>query len=278
MQEIGEKEIKKIELDMLNYINDLCKKNNIKYFLAYGTLLGAVKYNGFIPWDDDIDIYMLRDDYSKFIKILNESNSNYRCLTCDNTKDYYYIFGKVVDTRTKLIENAKEIKELGVYIDVFPLDYCKENYEKEFDDLHFINNMAVGRYRIKNDKFNEFSFLNNNNKPNKKVRIKKIITYLIDIITIPLGYNFYAKLFNKKCILKENERGNYLGVKCNNLPYKDVLEKEVLDNQIEIKFENNMFPVFKDYNKYLIKRYGDYTKDPPLSEQQTHHKNKVYYR
>ena len=278
MQKISLEEIKRIELDMLNYINNLCKQHNIKYFLAYGTLLGAVKYQGFIPWDDAIDIYMLRDDYDKFIEIINNTSSNYRCLTCFNTKDYYYIFGKVVDTRTKLLENSKEIKEMGVYIDVFPLDYCRKDVDKEFDKLHFINNMAVGRYRIKNDKFGEFSFLNNDSKPNKKVLIKKYISLIIDLVTLPLGYNFYAKLFNKKCIIKEKERGNYLGVKCNNLPYKDVLEKELINNVIEVKFENNMFPIFKDYNKYLIKRYGNYKNDPPLSEQVTHHQNEVYYR
>ena len=125
---MGEKQIpadviKEIELSILDYIDDVCKTNHIKYYLAYGTLLGAIRHKGFIPWDDDIDIYLLRDDYMKFVKIVNEQrNDRYEILSIYNDDSYNYEFAKVIDKRTAL--NASNFiinKKEGVWVDVFPL-------------------------------------------------------------------------------------------------------------------------------------------------------------
>ena len=275
MKKIDLKELQKIELDMLVYIDKICKKYNIKYYLACGTLLGAVKCQGFIPWDDDIDIYMLRDDYNKFSTVFDEEKSDYKFLTCFNTKDYYYVFGKVVDTRTKLLENSKEIKEMGVFVDIMPLDYYKSDVDKDLKSLRFLNNMAVKRYKIKNNIRDDFAFLKNSKEKKRYILLKKIIYSFIDIVTLPLGYNFYAKLFNKKCI---GEKSDIVGFKGSHLPYKNMFPSSLLQETIKLKFENYEFPAFKDYDIYLKNKYGDYKKDPSLNEQITHHQSEVYYR
>ena len=116
------KEIQKIELDILLYLDKVCRENDIKYYLSSGTLLGAIKYQGFIPWDEDIDVIFLREDYNKLIKCFENETGRYKLLSIYNSKDYYYPFAKLVDTKTTLIENSKPINDMGVYIDIVPMD------------------------------------------------------------------------------------------------------------------------------------------------------------
>ena len=119
-------EQREIQLNGLLYIKNLCKKNNIPYYLISGTLLGAVKYKGYIPWDDDIDIALIREDYQKLIKIIEQDkNPDYEVLTMYNTKDYYYSYAKLVNTKTKLTENAKEIKKNGSIYRYFSIRLCR---------------------------------------------------------------------------------------------------------------------------------------------------------
>ena len=117
---------REIQLNGLLYIKELCEKNDITYYLISGTLLGAVKYKGYIPWDDDIDIALIREDYQKLIKIIEQDkNPDYEVLTMYNTKDYYYSYAKLVNTKTKLTENAKEIKKNGSIYRYFSIRLCR---------------------------------------------------------------------------------------------------------------------------------------------------------
>ena len=128
--ELSLEEIRNIELNMLNYIKEKCNENNIKYYLYAGSLAGALKYNNFLPNDNDIDIVLLRNDYEKLLSIL-EQDEKYLLLTPYNNKNYYYPFAKLVDKNTKIIENSRvKINELGVYIDIFPMDNIPKYFKK----------------------------------------------------------------------------------------------------------------------------------------------------
>ncbi len=109
---------------MLQEIDKICRHYHIRYYLAGGTLLGAVRHQGFIPWDDDIDIAMPREDYEQFIKIMShKKHPIYKLLAIECTKGYPYTFAKVVDTRTRLVEEiGKDLHQMGVFIDIFPID------------------------------------------------------------------------------------------------------------------------------------------------------------
>ena len=90
-------EVKQTELSILDYIDSVCKQHNITYYLAYGTLLGAIRHKGFIPWDDDIDIYMPRKEYDKFIKLqADNKESQYSVLSMYNDSEYFYEFAKII--------------------------------------------------------------------------------------------------------------------------------------------------------------------------------------
>lgn len=123
MQEITEiAELKEIQLGILREIDKLCKAYHLKYFMSDGTLLGAVRHKGYIPWDDDLDIWMPRKDYEKLEQIMNQEGSCYKVVNHKNTKGYIYAFGKAVDTRTILKENIEVNCPMGIYVDIFPYD------------------------------------------------------------------------------------------------------------------------------------------------------------
>ena len=123
MKKLTLDEVKKIQLEILAYIDSFCKKNNISYFINYGTLLGAVRHKGFIPWDDDIDISMDREHYNMFIEKFNQDSSKYKILSLDTDKAYFNNFIKVVDTTTKIVDNRNyKTFSCGVFVDIFPMD------------------------------------------------------------------------------------------------------------------------------------------------------------
>lgn len=274
MNEISNEEMKEIELELLKYLKKICNENNIKYYISSGTLLGAIKYKGFIPWDDDIDVCLVRDEYNKLIKCVEEDHdSRYKLLTYKNTKDYYYPFGKLVDTRTKLIDNAKEIKELGVFIDVFPLDYYNDDYDKIYRNSRFARNLCSLRMRIKNN-ISKSVNKENNEKREKSSKIKGFIYGFVDIISLPLGYNYWCKVLDKRII--KHKDGKYIGRFYHRS--EEFFSSTIIDEVKEYIFEGEKFTSIKDYDTYLTVRYGDYKKDLPKELQISHHQIKAYYR
>ena len=120
-------ELRGVQLGILDDIHAFCVDNGIRYFLACGTLIGAVRHKGYIPWDDDIDLYMPRDDYERFINEFKSVSGNCRVLDPKKEKHYYYTYAKVVDKRTLLVEPEADGYRIGVYVDVFPVDYVTDN-------------------------------------------------------------------------------------------------------------------------------------------------------
>ena len=105
--EIRTEELKQLELGVLCYIRDKCRENGLKYYLMYGTLIGAVRHKGFIPWDDDVDIAMFRADFMKLLSAIGaDTGSHYAVLSMYNVPDYPFSLAKVVDTRTRLVQHG----------------------------------------------------------------------------------------------------------------------------------------------------------------------------
>ena len=125
---INVEELKQVQLDILKFVDEYCKKNNLKYYLAYGTLLGAVRHKGYIPWDDDIDLLMFREDYEKFVTSFKDER--YKVFATEVNAKYPYPFAKVGDTTTYFEEEIKDVMDTGVNIDIFPLDYLPEDKVK----------------------------------------------------------------------------------------------------------------------------------------------------
>ena len=127
MKKITVEELKKFQLEILGVVADFCEKNNIKYWIDSGTLLGAIRHKGYIPWDDDIDVGMLREDYNKFSKIFNEKNNRYKFVCIENTPDLFVPHGKVCDTTTELYEPDETGHKTSINIDIFVYDNAPDD-------------------------------------------------------------------------------------------------------------------------------------------------------
>ena len=134
MKRISFEEAKRVELDILLHVAKFCDEHGLRYFLAYGTLIGAVRHKGFIPWDDDIDIQMPREDYEKLLELYPKENTDEKYfLLAPEMKGAHHPYAKIIDTRTVKKElGAKKNNPLGVDIDVFPLDGQPDG-DKEFE-------------------------------------------------------------------------------------------------------------------------------------------------
>ena len=144
MKELTLQEIKSVELEILSMFDEFCKKNSIKYFISNGTLLGAVKYKGFIPWDDDVDLLIPREDYNRLLKLFKDSD-RYRIFAIEKDKNYRYPFAKLCDMTTRKDEFGYDNGlELGVDIDIFPLDYWDNDLENAKREVRKISK-SIGK-------------------------------------------------------------------------------------------------------------------------------------
>ena len=123
MRKLSIEEAKKLELDILDFIDSFCKEHGINYCINYGTLIGAIRHKGFIPWDDDIDLSMTRENYERFIQLFSEKQSRYKLLSLETDDQYFNNFIKIVDPTTKIIDTRNtKTYDSGVFIDIFPMD------------------------------------------------------------------------------------------------------------------------------------------------------------
>ena len=265
MKEITLDELKSIEIDILKYIHDFCKQNGIQYFLMSGTLLGAVRHKGFIPWDDDIDISMKREEYEKFVKIFNNTNSRYKVITCYNNENYYLPFAKVVDNNTLLIENLDKKTNMGVFVDVFPLD----TYRAQDIETGTFYKRQLGLIKALTMK---------TSKLYKYPKTKQPIVFFMKVLTAFLSPNWFARRIDRIAQDKSDKNGELLGCAVT-LVYgkKELMDKDIFNDAVEMEFEGHYFCAPQGYKNLLENLYGDYMKLPPLEKRVTHHDFKAYH-
>ena len=257
MREINKEELKKIQLEILDYVSKYCKDNGINFFLDSGTLLGAVRHKGYIPWDDDIDIGMLREDYDKFIKNFNQTGGRYQFKSIETDKEFYYVHGKVLDTETTLYEPDLNGLKLSINIDVFAYDNAPESDKK-------VNKM----FRKRNFYRNLSHLRTIKSKPRGNIVRRTIISICRFILKVfPKNYFILKMLKNaKKYSHKNTEKiGNFMGYA------RFCCEKSLFDKYIDMEFEGKKYPVPIGYDQWLKACYGDYMKLPPKEQQVTHH-------
>lgn len=266
MREIQFEEMKKIELNILIYFTEVCKENNLRYYLGGGTLLGAVRHKGFIPWDDDIDVMMPRPDFQKLLS-LSINNENYNIIK-PGAAGYYYNFAKLVDTRTILEEKGiKLIDGLGVYIDIFPLDGMPETPDarkKRFKELNSIRKRINNTCLLK-PKFhrNPFAYLNacriyNSNKN-------------IDLSSL-------QKKYLDSALKNSFDDSEFVFAAGGAYGARDIFPGKWFEKEIELQFENLSVKAFNGYDFYLSQLYGDYMTLPPEDKRVTPHHTIVYFK
>lgn len=265
MKQMDLQEMKKIQIEMLKYLDSVCRKNDIKYSLIGGSLIGAIRHKGMIPWDDDIDIILLRDEYNKLVTILENTNSeNYKVLTYENTLEYKYPYAKLVDMRTYMYEHdTNKVADLGVYVDIFAYDYLPaSNFERK---LWYYKRDIVKR-------FNREKILNHSYCNNIKVKVIRMLLKCFPTLGNPKCYDKISQQYNKR-------KTEYL---LSNWPAygydKELQFARNFEEFIDGEFEGLKIMIFKNYDDILSTTFGDYMKFPPLEKRVSHHKYDVFWR
>lgn len=258
-KELSLDERKKLQLEMLKVIDAFCRKNNIKYALSCGTLIGAVRHKGFIPWDDDVDITMLYPDILRFRNLFRSENLKY----CDieTEPNYGFHFSQIVSKKT--YSQSGIHKSYGVCIDLYPIIECSN----DMDELHRLvdkGNILLRKrlsfmkwlYRIK--KYTPFSSI-----PGYRKAVRDYYNFMINEVQC-IGGGFYYQM------------GGPLVGKSNNF-FHNLWRFNPMELIIETQFENTSFYIPARYDEFLTTRYGNYMQLPPENQRFPYHGGHYYW-
>jgi len=266
MKELSLPEIKQIELDILKVFHSFCVENNIRYYLAFGTLLGAIRYKKFIPWDDDIDVLVPREDYNRLLTLFQDGE-RYKLFAFEKNRSYAFPFAKLCDMTTQLEEivypNNK--MQLGVNIDIFPLDHFDDDLDKAKKEVRRIR------------KYNAcLSYLKVENVQSRN--IARLIIWKVIIAWCKIhGSAYYIRKVIKECNKSEQKNSRFIGAKV--WPIwgdRIIVPSQAFEGATEVEFEGVKFPAPIGYDVYLTCLYGDYMPEPPVEKRKTHHSFNAY--
>lgn len=255
MKKIELRELQLLELEIAREIRRICNKNSISFFIIGGTLLGAVRHNGFIPWDDDLDIGMLRDDYNRFLEIApRELDSRFFLQTTESDSGYYHVFSKVRLNGTHMYEiaNGAQKKHDGIFVDIFPYDRVVE--EKALSKLYTLKLKILGKMTLLKHSYDLNALTSN--------PLSKVFNMLLKYF--PISTSKVDRIMDKEMF--DDINGKYLMERDGMFKGSLIFPCEYIYDLTELQFENELFPAPKEYDKYLRQAYGDYMKLPPLED------------
>ena len=268
MQELTLQQIRQIELDLLIEFDKICNTNGYRYSLGGGTLLGAIRHKGFIPWDDDIDVMMPRPDYKQFINYCRNNATSFELITYNLVDGYYGLFAKISHPMTTLTDSVIKLDyNIGVNIDVFPIDGLGNSMEeavKIFKSTEFereLLNAVLWKFFFRSK---THSIL---------LEPVRFILFLVSRLVNP------KKLLNrvdKENLMHSFEKSLFAGCVCGSYREKEIMTKETFEHYVDVEFENLKFKSIANYDEYLKKHYGNYMKLPPEEKRITHHTYKAF--
>lgn len=265
--DIDIEDIQKIQTELLIEFDQICKRNDIKYQLFAGTLLGSIRHQGFIPWDDDIDVILLRKDYERFLDICKkELKPAYFLQTYKTDKNSILQFAKIRKNNTVFLSKRFVGCNVhhGIYIDIFPMDNVKPDEIIGKIQLYLsimlfkINRLRLpSRYKM------------------EKNPLTKSIKYAVHILLKIISKSFTDKLQTKICRMFEDNDTKFVTHLTNNPNrsryHKYLMKKDCFYDIIDGNFEGEKFLIPKDYDQILRKLFGDYMEMPPEAERMPHH-------
>lgn len=271
MKRIMIDELKQIQLDILLRIDEFCRKNGIEYFLDGGTGIGAARHQGYIPWDDDIDLAMTRPNYERFIHTFNASVDHLYVCAPELDINYYATYANVCDDRTILIEgaNGHRGQEIGVKVDIFPIDGTAENFKKSLRRHKLLRLLC----QLMSRKRRDMSIVWENDK-------WKFFTCLcVRTLVVFISYSTLQKWVHRLATKYPFETSSRAYDVVNPV-YKHPVHcrREVYEDYIDVVFEGNMLMTLKDYDTYLTDLFGNYMQLPSVEQRVPHHNFTAYWK
>lgn len=267
-REIEKESYKRIPLEILKYVADFCEKNNIRYSLAYGTLLGAIRHKGFIPWDDDVDIIMPRKDYERFRELYHSDRYVFSDIQLNSKHPTG--MAKVYDTNTVFVGRGKEKRSYGLFVDVFTVDNFpsdkieKEKWLRKIKKLIMIN-------RIKNTNF-AGAFVSR-----EKLGIfASLRRFLIKIVPLPM--NYIRKRIKEIAMMYDGQDTGVVGITMSVDNPRDVYPSDLFEEYKDVEFEGMTFKAIRHYDIWLKACYGNYMQLPPEEKRIGKHDIIAYYK
>lgn len=247
-------------VDMMQWLHNVCEENHIRYYTIGGTTLGAVRHQGFIPWDDDLDIGVPRKEYDKLLAILRKQKTPYIVDSIEDSDDYIYPYAKLFDTRTTLIEDMRRPFKRGIFIDIFPLDGAGNTEQEKKTTYKKIRKymMLLHAKVYKLDKgaslskrlfyafVKTFGFL----FPSPKRLIEKITA-------IAKRWDF------DECVYSGNIVGGW--------KKREIMKSAWFGKPQLVKFEHIQIYIPEHYDALLTDIFGDYMQPPPVEKRCSHH-------
>ena len=280
MKAICTDEMKHIQLDILKNVAKFCDENRIRYYLGFGTMLGAVRHKGFIPWDDYIDILMPRPDYLRFVKVFNKSNDRYEVKSIEIDEAYWNTFAKVFDLQTYMEEPRITVPEKYrcINIDIFPLDGMPKGNLRKKIHLKF-QEFLITLYRGSN-----FNYTVSRKYVDSKGKLAKLKGWLrtgMKFIAITVFHILPTQLLirhiNKNAAKYAFDTAEYVDeAVCDALDRN--IKREDFIHADEYVFEDGVFKGTRQYDMYLNHIYGDYMELPPENRRVSHHDFTPYWR
>ncbi len=268
---VNEKEVKvahKILLDLLIWFHEFCLKNELKYYIIGGTLLGAYRHKGFIPWDVDADVAMPRKDYEKMLQLIqSELPTKYYVQNIYTEKKFYtpktkiLVKGAKKDNPNKYMVNT----ETGLNLDIFPLDFAPIDYRKrKIQRKKLVIMKNILRFKIKyNTRINSMMGL-----------VKNIIRSALRLLLSPIPEKYIIGKMTVEMKRYNDTENVYLCSMASHYDYnKQVMEKEIYGIGQEIEFEGKILIAPDKVHEYLVKIYGDYMKLPPEEKRKAMYEN-----
>lgn len=245
------------QLEILKYVADFCDINTIPYSLYCGTLLGAVRHQGFIPWDDDVDICMLRNDYERFIRLWKDDNGLI-LQNKENTPSFTQCFTKIRKENTLFLQENEVDDDInhGIFIDIFPLDRIPSNGIRLIKYIWDLANYLV---------------FTRDFVPPKSNGIVSMVVKLL--LLLPTSIKDFLRRYYYKCICKYNDRLDLGLISANTLGgIKHIMPSDLPNNYVKMKFEGLDFNCYENFDGLLKAWYNNYMELPPIEERVWKHK------
>jgi lipopolysaccharide cholinephosphotransferase len=267
MKQIGTIELKVVQMDVLSAIHRFCTAHNIKYSLGCGTMLGCARHKGYIPWDDNIDIYMLRKDYEKLVEEFPDTfEGRYKFVTMERDPKWNRAYGKAYDCTTVFKERTAEVYELGVNIDVFPIDFVPDN-DVEWQKYDKVRRMLQHIYEMK-----VTTFRSGRSVP------KNAFMALCKLLLLPFSSRYLAMRIQKMAMRFNTSPTSRVFECCQGIFQKRPFSKLLFDSLTLLPFEDREYMAFSNYDAYLTNGYGNWRQMPPKDKRVSHHAFKAWWK